>query len=175
MWDFLITNPEVASAFGTIFSAITAAIALITTFWGLAIQRRHNILSVCPKANFVFGNYEDDIYIKLTNVGIGPLIIKKLYIKKNQEIFESIKASLGNEFNNIEFRDYVESVTDRVIPPGDNLMLIRYMPREDNRNDQEYKRLLRKHLSQLECVVEFIDLYEKKHPVTRRKGDHFAN
>ena len=157
---------------GTIFSSITAVIALLFSFYGLYLQRKHNRLSVKPNANFIFGNYENDIYVKLRNTGLGPLVIVKNSITFEGKNYTAIIETLDEKLLEIVYTDFCESIDSRTLPPGDEIFLIRYQTHD--RKDAKNIKLLRKHLSKLVFNIEYKDFYNKKYPVSCRDGTWFS-
>jgi hypothetical protein len=175
MWKYLMTNPEVAVAAAAVFSSFTAVVALAVSTIALVIQRKHNRLSVRPIAYFVFGNYEDDLYVKLKNYGSGPLCVEKLIVlstkgAENETLIDAVSHALPK----ITWRDFVESIVGRTIPSGEEIVLLRYCPQEDNQEDLEARSTLREILSAMTLLVEYSDIYDKRQPPTQRSLDFFS-
>lgn len=173
MWNYLVNNPEVATAIGTFFSIITAMAALTLSFWGLSSQRKHNRLSLCPKANFVFGNFEDSIFVKLNNSGMGPLIVKDHYVLFEEKKYTCFYSAIIDLFPTTTFVNYSEPINGMVIAPGVDIPLIEYGVEESSDIDIMTRDKLRDCLYKTEFVIEYWDLYMKNQPCIRRNGRWF--
>ena len=161
MWNYLTTNPQVAASIAAVLSSITALIALGLSTYGIISQRKHNRLSVRPVAYFTIGNYENDIYVKLRNYGTGPLVVGKLTVAAEREYPNLIDATVS-KVGPLIWSDFVENIEGRTIPGGEAIVLLRYRPRLENRNDIDDREKLRAALSKVSIQVEYKDIYGKK-------------
>jgi len=78
---------HIASAIGDYFveaiknpSAVVALFALLLSCIAYFGQRKHNRLSVRPLAYIMFGDWEDEIFVKVVNNGTGPMIIESITV-----------------------------------------------------------------------------------------------
>ncbi|WBL26786.1 hypothetical protein [Zunongwangia sp. HGR-M22] len=81
-----------------------ATVAVVFTWRTLYIQKKHNIKSIIPIGKIRIGDYESNIYIRIDNSGIGPLIFQKLFlngvkIPANKMLIESIPNSRRNNIS----------------------------------------------------------------------------
>jgi len=147
---------------------VISVISLLFTFFALKYQREHNFKSVKPIGLISPGDYEDDIFIRIDNNGIGPLIIKKIEVKRKTETANSLIDIIPEDLNNrIVWATYLKNIEDMAIIGGDSLTLLEFIP---NYNDTEIKfetwenlkTELRQVLKDVSLFVEYTDIYEKK-------------
>jgi hypothetical protein len=112
VFDFLVSKPEVANAAAAIGSAVVASIALVLSLISLWIsiaalrhQRKHNRLSVRPLAYIMIGDYEDRVFVKLTNNGTGPMIIKSIKVINASNPSEQLGRGLRGPQCSSRWRD----------------------------------------------------------------------
>lgn len=156
-------------AITSIFAVVISTISMIFTVVFSLYQLKHNKNSVKPISAIKLSDYEDELAIKLENVGTGPLTIKKLFFKN-----ESQKSStLISMMPSIEqpWATFTESVDGWTIPVGGRLTLLKLHPKND-----ETKSLIRKELSKITVILEYMDIYNTKYQDSRSLdffGRHF--
>ena len=83
-------EPAIASDIATVFSTVIAFLSVIVIAWQLAVQRRHNRLSVTPRLvgeihSFKHGDYKWE----LVNRGVGPAIVESFSFSCEGSLLES--------------------------------------------------------------------------------------
>ena len=63
---------DVAISVCSLVISAAAVVISLTTYWS---QKEHNKNSVRPILNITFGDYENDLYIRVDNNGVGPAIV----------------------------------------------------------------------------------------------------
>ena len=76
----ILSNP---TDFIAALALVTSIASIIIGFWGLWIQRKHNILSVKPIAAIGINDIANQIEITVVNNGTGPLIVKSIETLNN--------------------------------------------------------------------------------------------
>jgi len=117
-------------------------------------QKIHNYNSVKPILQLDLGDYEDDIYVRLYNNGVGPAIIKSIKIVKSGD--NATRSDIIGYFENLEwewdvFNTGLEGVA---IAPNQYTFFIDMK----NPNDDQ-KRKLRNTLRKLQIQVDYVDIY----------------
>ncbi|GLC79673.1 hypothetical protein [Lacrimispora brassicae] len=142
--------------------AITSICAVIISIVSMAFtvifsmfQLRHNKNSVKPISAIKFNDYENQIAVKIENVGTGPLTIKKLVFKSDSRESSTL-ISMIPEINQL-WSTFTESVDGWTIPVGGKLILLELQPEND-----EIKTLIRGELSKITVLLEYSDIYNTK-------------
>lgn len=139
-------------AITSIFTVIISIVSMIFTVIFSSQQLRHNKNSVRPISAIKFNNYEDELAVKLENVGTGPLTIKKL-VFKNETLESSTLISMMPSIEQL-WTTFTESVDGWTIPVGGQLILLKLHPEND-----EIKSLIRKELATITVHLEYMDIY----------------
>lgn len=152
-FNFLNVNSDILIAITSICAVFISIISLVLTFIFSRFQLNHNKNSVKPISAIKFNDYEDDIAVKIQNVGTGPLIIKKL-ILKNDCRKSSDLISLMPPINQ-PYSTYTETVDGWAIPVGGQLILLRISP-----TCNATRELIRKELCKITACLEYTDIYD---------------
>lgn len=150
----------------SIFAVIISIISMIFTVVFSFQQLKHNKNSVKPISAIKFSDYEDELAVKLENVGTGPLTIKKL-VFKNESQESSNLISMMPPIDQL-WATFTESVDGWTIPVGGQLIFLKLHPESD-----EIKSLVRKELSKITIYLEYMDIYNTKFQ-DRRSLDFFC-
>ena len=160
---------------------IISLVSIIISAIILKIQRKHNLKSVLPIAFIEVGDYENLIFVKIANYGIGPLIIKNLIVSDGK-----IKKSNLIDFLDIEmpigfvWSDFTKNIIGRAIKVGDELTLIKIcepdlpLTNENYNNWHKLKYEIREILKNIEIQVNYSSIYEKYEITEFRKLDWFG-
>ena len=166
---------------GTIVLSVVAIIISIITFRS---QKKHNKNSVRPILNIVFGDYENDIYIRVDNYGVGPAIIKGVectYCTENgkvakKSVVELIPSWILTQKNPecfsermCYFTDFVKDITGKTIAPEHGIVLIK-----QKNPDPDKAMALRNFLKDISIKVFYTDIYDSKPWPCERSCDFFG-
>ncbi len=170
----LTKKPEVASAVAALLAVFVSALSVMLTVWALALQRRHSYLSVRPLAFVASGDYQDRLSVKIRNDGIGPLIIKKLCVTDGETVKDCLIDWLPLLPEGILWDTFTKNMEDRSLAPGGEIVLFRL----SNRSYAQFHRfrdLCRTHLKKLTVEVHYVDIYDRKMPVSYRSLAWFGH
>ncbi|WP_294095091.1 hypothetical protein [uncultured Cetobacterium sp.] len=150
---------------------LISIIAIIISGLTIYFQQKHNKNSVKPLGGIIIEDYENKISIKIVNSGVGPLIVKELICKFDDEestsiLIELLKETLENRYVN----NFVEDIVNRVISPNGKIVLFEI---KNNLLDDEIKQKLRKKLSNITIELRYKNIYNENFSV-RRKLDFFG-
>ena len=124
----------------SIFSLVTSVVAIIISINTYRSQKEHNKNSVRPILNIVLGDYEDDLYVRVDNNGVGPAIITAISCintktegkKSSTSLVELVPYSATVKRMNSEsiadlrtYTDFVEDIAGRTISPDHSIVLLR--------------------------------------------------
>lgn len=151
-------------------SALLVSIAAVFFTWkGLKLQRTHNIKSLKPFGKVSIGDYESNLFIKIDNLGVGPLILKSISVN-GVELSErqTLLSFLNPEINdNTRWKNFTGFLYDRVIPAGGELDLINWAAEKDRtEKTQEQKELTkrqcREHFKDWNIRITYTDIYDSE-------------
>jgi len=152
-------------------SLIISIVAVIVSIVFAVSKIRHNKKSVLPIALIDFNDREDYISVEIRNVGIGPLIIRKLkvYKSKDKGLFKKRKTKsnlidwLPQNPEELFWSDFVKHVEVFTIPVGDRLFLIEIKFNDEHKKiENDFRTELRRELKELTIEIEYEDIYKKK-------------
>lgn len=142
-------------AITSIFAVIISIVSMVFTVIFSLQQLKHNKNSVKPISAIKFSDYEDELAVKLENVGTGPLTIKKL-VFKNESQESSTLIAMMPPIDQL-WTTFTESVDGWTIPVGGQLIFLKLHPESD-----AIKSLVRKELSKITIYLEYMDIYNTK-------------
>lgn len=181
LFDFLNKYTGVLQAIGTMLAAITSIFAIVISIITYVSQRKFNINSVKPILNIVLGDYENYIYIKVQNNGMGPAKIKNFECEnyKNEKADSVIELIPKEIIINTQmrsktvklhsFNDFVESIEGKVIAPDKEIILVSYSP-----TDALDRQGIRKVLKDLVIRIDYADIYDNKQNLCIRDCNWFG-
>jgi hypothetical protein len=171
VYFLLIQNPghSILNTFTQYIQSVIALSAFIISIVSILIagltlnmQRKHNRLSVKPIPNITEMNYVDSgkIGLSLENVGIGPMIIKKIKSCKGETVKKDPFEWLPEGFDHI-LTDYTLKFEGTAIPPMDHICLLYYDYDPKDNKSLNNSELIRSILAELEINVEYADVYDQ--------------
>ena len=143
-WDIIMGASNLLILLGTLFVA----------FWAYKSQRAHNFNSVRPILQLDLGDYEDDIYVRIYNNGVGPGIIKNIEIKKYND--GAIRSDIIGYFENLDWEWDVFNTGLEGLAISPNCYT--YFIEMKFPNDFQRERI-RRILKDLHIKIEYIDIY----------------
>lgn len=143
MLQCLIENPEVANAVATVASAVLAAVACVVAVISLRVSRKtlehqqaHDVLSVRPIGGIVVGDYENQLFVKVVNNGVGPLLVKSILTSGGPEPGKALLYQMPELPTKVYWTNFVEETSGRTILPGGELMLLDLEAGSSESNEQ---------------------------------------
>jgi hypothetical protein len=173
VFDLLMSKPQVASAAAAVGSVAVAIIALIFSIRSSAAQRKHNRLSVRPLASVPVGDYENQVFVKLTNNGTGPMIIKSIRIINAPDPSRPLIDATPPLQPGVYWTQHVRDVVGRSIRPGGELVLLGLASKSRDSKFVLSRDQVRQALGRLEVHVEYTDIYGSTLPLYTRSLKSF--
>jgi hypothetical protein len=179
MWKWITDNPQATIALASLAVAVLAFLSARNT---ARAQHEHNQLSVRPLANIAFGDYENDLWVKLVNNGTGPMVIKSITAigaaNPSEPLINAMPDLPRNDL--VTWRHYIAAdTTGRSIRAGGGQLGLLRLSRDNRKEALALRELfalsrdtIRAALGPLRLRVEYTDIYEKKF-VTERSLDYF--
>ena len=166
--DWLANNSDSIVAASAI---IVSLISLWVAIRALSAQKKHNKLSVKPIAHFSKGDYEDKIFIKLKNYGMGPLQITQFDVVKEKSNFKRLIDSFDGLASKITWNTFTDDIEGRVLAPQNEFTLIEAT---FNSTELEIRDAIRRSLSKTALKVQYKCIYNEAQPEVQEKLDWFA-
>lgn len=173
-WDILEIIFSIASFFATIYIGIKAN----------EISKN----SLRPYLSIVLGDYTNHLYIKITNSGLDPGVIKEIKFEYKQNITYSLINLIDIIKQDIQIEDkwvtFTEEIKNRAIAPNHELIVLEKKALNsrieqeknmgtNNIDNYEFKQL-KKALSKVKITIKYINILRpKKILETNRKLKFF--
>jgi hypothetical protein len=155
-------TPETVIALSALFVSIAS---VFFSARALRIQREHNYKSLKPIGVISAADYENKIFIRVDNCGVGPLVIKEVIVKNKTINASTVIDILPDQLiARITWADFATNLESKSIPVGENLHLLRWEADEIGFEQQktiEDRRDIRNALKDITVIVEYTDIYEK--------------
>ncbi|MBG6158268.1 hypothetical protein IWQ52_004255 [Labrenzia sp. EL_159] len=146
-----------------IISIATVFISLISLFmaiYAVYSQRKHDRISVRPFANIFFGDYEDNVFVGIENVGLGPMIIKDIkYSDKDGNSHDALIELMPTLSPGYTWNTYVSDTNDRALAPNTRLKLIQLSGSDIDPLFSRDRDKVRKELDKLILELTYTDIY----------------
>lgn len=168
MLEAIISNPEIIVA--TCAVAISV-ISLIVALWSLAIQRKHNRLSVKPIAHLSYGDYIDCIFVELVNKGLGPLMVDNFHVVKDKNLFDTLVESIGPLPEKVVWDTFTGSLNGGTVSQDKKSILIKITLTKEQ---ESVRQAIRKSLSETEIIANYRNIYNDIQPVRKETLTFFS-
>ncbi len=145
-------------------SILISWLALSATFYQLHLQRTHNGKSLQPLGQIDLEDRQGHIYVRITNNGMGPMIIDKLIFIKDGKQYMTIVDCMELSARSYTQIGVSESI-QKVVLPHSHLTVFETRVEEQDSEDQVQQ--IRQQLSSIALKVEFRDIYANKTTVER--------
>ena len=143
-------------------TVVISVLALIGLFWQVYLQRTHNEKSLKPLGQIDLEDRQGHIYVRVTNNGLGPMIIDRLIFQKDGQAYTAIEDCLELDRRSYTRISVNESVRKVILPNGH---LVIFDTRLEK--DEEGERRVRQQLSPILIKVAFHDIYDNKMAIER--------
>lgn len=172
MLAWLSENSDLAQAITAICALLVAVVSLFVARQSMALQRRHNELSLKPVVTINYGDYENYLYLALENLGVGPGTVVEFSVASRAKYLEKddIWGFIPDLPNGVAWNNYVNKLEGRLVPAGEKVLIlaIKDTQFDDALEFEAYKWMLRETLSSMSWKMTFSDSYENSYT---RNGD----
>jgi hypothetical protein len=177
LFQWMETNKDLITSWTAILAVLASAASFIIAAVSMRVQRIHNRESVLPIGNVGAGDYENEIFVRIWNYGVGPMIIKKVVVERKGDVEQprpAIVDFMPKLPGNYLWSTFVRDISDRAIPATDHISLISLEGDEGNRDFVAARETVRKALSGLTVKVEYEDVYGENMPPAVRSLEWFG-
>jgi len=160
----ILTFLSIFIAFLTLFiSAYLSFLSIRYAAQTLKLQREHNFKTVTPILQIITTDHEEKLVVELTNVGTGPLIIKKLIVTKDNQTKHSIIAWMPKHPNPevIYWTTFQGGFNGLCISQGQSVNGILLEGDWKDADFVWFRNEVRKALSELTITVDYEDIYNR--------------
>lgn len=174
--DFLVLHDKLATALTAIAALFISTVSILLTVINLWMQRTHNRKSVHPIGHISVGDYENEIFVRLRNDGVGPLIVDTVSVSSNEIAYskDSLIEFMPMLPGNYPWATFVRDLKGRAISAGDQITLLKLNGDPGAKDFESSKTIVRKILSNLIVQIQSRDIYGKNLPVITRPLTWFA-
>lgn len=146
-----------------ISSILVAICALFISYQNYSSQKAHNKNSVRPILNIILGDYQNTIFVKIVNNGVGPAtIIDANFIKQSlskKSLIEIIETN--HTYENITYLHFVHDIIGKTIPPAGSITFLKVQA------DSKPLFALRNDLKSIDITIKYVSIYEDSWTVNR--------
>lgn len=145
-------------------TVVISWLALFALLYQVYLQRTHNEKSLKPLGQIDLRDRKDQIYVRISNNGLGPMIIDRLTFRKAGKIYTAIEDCLELDRRSYASISVSESVQKIILPNA-------YLTLFENRLGQLIEEAeadgIRQQLSPITVQVEFHDIYNNRITIER--------
>lgn len=145
-------------------TVLISVLALVGLFCQVYLQRTHNEKSLKPLGQVDFRDRHDQLYVRVSNNGVGPLIVDGLLFIKEGKSYTTIEECLDLDKRSYARLDSHESVRKVILP---NSFLTIFETRFEPHEGEAAIDQARKQLAPITLKVEFRDIYDNKMTIER--------
>src|ERR1700683_2438440 len=80
--SFLTANHDLVAAITAVAALLVSTVSIILAIFNMTTQRTHNRKSLMPIAHVRLGDYENRIFVRLHNDGVGPMLIDRIVVTR---------------------------------------------------------------------------------------------
>jgi len=161
-----------------------SVVSLVTAIIFGRSQMRHEKNSVVPFVEFMFFDSEPQFYVKLKNVGMGPMIIESMIVTLDDIEKASIMSCFKSIIPREEMKKYYDFEygriisKDRVLSPDSELFFISLKECKDIEivKDNDYYNLVARladTFRRIKIKIVFRDIYGKEFTAERNLEEYF--
>jgi hypothetical protein len=153
-----------AETITSICALAVSIVSVVFTWLSLKYQREHNYKSVKPIGIIDIMDYESNLSVKITNCGVGPLIIKRVNVVNGTINCTNLVDLMPESMfaGRLVWTSFARDLEKHVIPNGQSIDLILWKPDKDwtpeINNDDRQK--IRKALKDACVTLDYLDIYE---------------
>lgn len=141
----------------------------------LTLQHKHNQKTVRPICNITYKDYLDELSIKVSNNGVGPMLVDTVEFVSDKKVFNNIKQALGETIPKKQGYSYrwIGISQQRAVPVEGSIELFRFTKKDTHDNYEGIRNSVREVIGTLTVSVKYSDIYGKSFPRSERKLNNF--
>lgn len=175
---FLAANHDVVTAITAVAVLFVSAVSIILAIFNMTTQRTHNRKSLMPIAHVRLGDYENRIFVRLHNDGVGPMLIDRAVVtrigtKKPRQA--SLMEFMPELPPGVFWTTFVTDLSGWALSADKDIVLVLL---EGDPGDPAFvaaRQMVREALSTLRIAIIYRDIYGTKMPPVTRDMEWFAD
>jgi hypothetical protein len=173
---WFVANKDLITSWTAILAVIASAVSLVIASISMKMQRAHYRKTVLPLGSLSLGDYENHIFVRLRNDGVGPMILEEISVHSlvdDQRVGSALIDLMPEIPEGLRWASFVKDISGRVFAPGKDIDLLSI---KGNENDLEFvdaRRRIREALLKLSVKVNYRSIYGDT-SFTQRSLDWFG-
>ncbi|WP_315827110.1 MULTISPECIES: hypothetical protein [unclassified Bradyrhizobium] len=176
MVDFvhwITTNRDFITSWTAILAIVASTVSIAIAVSNMRMQRAHYRKTVMPFGNLSMGDYENQLFVRLRNDGVGPMIVDGVSILQNENGAKIGEALIDLMPRDLLWATFVKNISGRAFAPGKDIDLILFDVDEADPASIAARQSIRAALSKLSVKVEYHSIYGEKF-LAQRSLDWFG-
>lgn len=177
MFDFLAANHDLVAAITAVAALFVSAVSIVLAIFNMTTQRIHNRKSLMPIAHVRLGDYENRIFVRLHNDGIGPMVISRVIVSKpgsKAKKQASLLAFMPDLPAGILWTTSVADLAGWALSADKDITLLMLEGDPADPKFTSARQSVRHALSELKIEVKYRDIYGTRMPAAVRDLKWFA-
>ena len=154
---------------------IVAVVSIGIAFYGVKLQRQNNLMEVRPLPYISCADYEDLLWVKVRNDGVGPLIINDVTFFREGKAaeFPDLISYMPRLPSGLHWSKFSRGLA-RTVAIGADLPLLELHLDPSNKSHTRFRDACRAELRRIEVKVFYTDLHGTPFQPVSRFLDFFA-
>jgi hypothetical protein len=177
IFELLAANHDLVTAITAVAALFVSAVSIVLAIFNMTTQRTHNRKSLMPIAHVRLGDYENRIFVRLHNDGVGPMTIDRVVVSKpgaKAKKQASLMAFMPDLPAGILWTTSVADLSGWALSADKDITLLLL---EGDPADAKFvvaRQSIRQALSALKIEVKYRDIYGIRMPAAVRDLEWFA-
>jgi hypothetical protein len=162
---FLSEHDKLVTSWTAILAVFISLVSVFIALINFAMQRAHNRKALLPIGNLSLGDYENHIFVRLRNDGVGPMIVDRIVVKRiaNEEKMGSALIDLMPELDSgLRWTTFVKDISGRAFAASKHIDLVHLEGDPEQVKFITSRRRVREALSPLRVGVHYHSIYGQK-------------
>jgi len=177
IFDFLAAKHDLVAAITAVAALFVSAVSIVLAIFNMTTQRTHNRKSLMPIAHVRLGDYENRIFVRLHNDGIGPMVISRVTVSKpgsKAKKQASLIAFMPDLPAGILWTTSVADLAGWALAADKDITLLMLEGDPADAKFVSARQSIRQALSELKIEVKYHDIYGTRMPRAVRDLQWFA-
>ncbi len=157
--QWVVANKDVITSWTAILAVIASAASLVIAAASMRMQRAHYRKTVLPLGSISLGDYENHLFVRLRNDGVGPMIVNGISVHKLSSGDEVGSALIDFMPDGLHWETFVNDISGRVFAPGKDIDLISIRGHESDPEFVRARYQIRESLSKLSVRANYRSIY----------------
>ena len=157
--SLLSANEKLVTSWTAILAVFISLVSIVVAVVNIAMQRAHNRKSVLPIGNLSLGDYENQIFVRLRNDGVGPMIIDNISVQQIETGKEIGSALIDLMPKGLAWTTFVKDISGRAFAASKDIDLILFEGDPNKPQFIDARQRVREALSKLRVKVHYHSIY----------------